>query len=176
MPPALATWDDYEAKLERAMTAGEVPDYTYVCWELRPHPRLGTLEVRVMDAQPSLARAAGLAALVQGLARHAAEHPDSDDLPEEYVLDNDFRACRHGLEGVVIDGSGRSRPMRDHAAEMLHDARASLAPDRADGPLDEIEALLAKTTEYAHQRELFARGGIVGLLGDLARRTSDLGG
>ena len=52
-----------------------MPDYTFICWDARPHPRFGTLEVRLMDAQCSLERAAGLSALVQGLARYAVEHP-----------------------------------------------------------------------------------------------------
>ena len=106
MPPALRNWEQYVQTVTRQMRAAEVPDYTYVCWELRPHPRLGTIEVRVMDAQPSLARIAGLTALVQGLARHAAEVPDRDDLPDDVLVANDFAACRYGLEARVVDPDG----------------------------------------------------------------------
>ncbi|WP_262848162.1 carboxylate-amine ligase [Mumia quercus] len=54
MPPALPSWEAYEEAIAVARWAHEVPDYSYVCWELRPQPRLGTIEVRVMDAQSSL--------------------------------------------------------------------------------------------------------------------------
>jgi len=50
MPPTLRSWQEYVETIERQMSAAEVPDYTYVCWEVRPQPRLGTVEVRVMDA------------------------------------------------------------------------------------------------------------------------------
>lgn len=174
MPPPLGSWEEYVAAVERATTAGEVPDYTYVCWELRPHPRLGTIEVRVMDAQTSLRRAAGLAALVQGLARRAVDHPDPDDLPEEFVVDNDFRACRHGLEARVVGIDGSRRSMREVAANALDDARAMLAPDGLDGPLDAVRAILVEPPEYDRQRALREQHGMPALLADLASRTADL--
>lgn len=176
MPPALRSWEEYVAAVERSMTAGEVPDYTYVCWELRPQPRLGTIELRVMDAQPSLARAAGLAALMQGLARRAVESPDDTDLPDEYVLDNDFRACRHGLEAVVLDSDRSRRSMRDVAASALEEARAVLAPDGLDGPLETVQAMLVEPPEYVRQREVCRQHGLPALLADLAARTADLDG
>jgi hypothetical protein len=58
-----------------------VPPQLRSYWEVRPHPRFGTLEVRVMDAQPSLRHAVGLVALVQGLVRYAVENPVAADLP-----------------------------------------------------------------------------------------------
>jgi carboxylate-amine ligase len=176
MPPALCSWDDYVEKVRRSMSASEVPDYTFVCWELRPQPRLGTLEVRVMDAQPSIARAAGLAALVQGLARHAVESPDAEDLADEYVLDNDFRACRHGLEAIVVDQTGARRPVRDVAGDALRVARATLAPDGRDGPLDVVEALLEETPDYERQRDLCESAGMAALLADLVARTAETPG
>src|SRR5262249_11731319 len=57
------------------LAAGDLPDYTYLWWDVRPHPNLGTVEVRVMDAQAPLERVAGLAALIHGLAIHEALSP-----------------------------------------------------------------------------------------------------
>ena len=61
-PPALATVAEWEA----AVAAAGV-DYTRIWWDARPHPRLGTLEVRAADQPTSVERAAALAALVQAL-------------------------------------------------------------------------------------------------------------
>ncbi len=176
MPPVLRSWDEYVAAIGLAMWAHEVPDYSYVCWELRPHPRLGTVEVRVMDAQSSLARAAGLTALVQGLARHAVEFPDPDDLPDEVVLANDLRACRFGLEATVVDAGRSRRPMREVAARALDDARKQLAPDGVDGPLDAVQAILVEPPEYVRQRAVCEREGMPALLADLVARTADVDG
>jgi carboxylate-amine ligase len=176
MPPELPSWAAYVETMEQWMSADEVPDHTYVCWELRLQPRLGTIEVRVMDAQPSLARAAGLAALVQGLARHAVEAPDGSDLPDHVVLANDFRACRHGLEATVLDTNAVRRPMREIATEAVDDAARALAPDGLDRPLEVVRRLLAEPPEYTRQRELCALRGMPALLADLVARTTDLGG
>jgi carboxylate-amine ligase len=50
-PRALADYDDFVAYAERLTRAAGVPDYTFHWWKLRPHPKLGTVEVRALDAQ-----------------------------------------------------------------------------------------------------------------------------
>src|SRR5581483_7144983 len=65
-PPVLRRWSDWEAAV-----AGR--DYTRLWWDVRPHPRYGTLEVRVADQQTSVQRSAGFAALAQALVATAAE-------------------------------------------------------------------------------------------------------
>jgi len=172
MPPALPSWDEYLEKVDRLMRVEELADYTYVCWELRPHPRWGTVEVRVMDAQHSLARAAGLAALVQGVARHAVERPDLDDLPDEAVLANDFRACRHGLDASVLDPEGSRRSMRDVVRRVLEEAERVLRPEGLHGPLERLRSMLTEPPEYARQREVCRQHGAPGLLADLVARTT----
>jgi carboxylate-amine ligase len=176
MPPALRSWQEYLATMERQMSGADLPDYTYVCWELRPQPRLGTIEVRVMDAQPSLERAAGLAALVQGLARDAVDAPDRDDLPDDVVLANDFSVCRYGLDAMILDRDGSRRPLLEVATSALEDARRQLAPDGLEGPLETVGAMLAEPPEYARQRDLCERQGMAGLLADLIARTADVDG
>ena len=176
MPPRLSGWQEYVETIERQMSVAEAPDYTYVCWELRPQPRLGTVEVRVMDAQPSLERAAGLAALVQGLARHAVEVPDRVDLPDDVVLANDFSACRHGLETTILDLGGSRRPLREVAAGAIEDARRLLAADGLDGPLEGVRAMLVEPPEHVRQREVCEQHGMAALLADLVSRTVDVDG
>ena len=66
-PPRLATVADWKA----AVAAAGV-DYTRIWWDARPHPRLGTLEVRIPDQATSVERAAALVALVQALCAAAA--------------------------------------------------------------------------------------------------------
>jgi hypothetical protein len=61
-PPPLATVAEWEATV-----AGAGVDYTRIWWDARPHPRLGTLEVRIADQQTSVDRSAAIAALVQAL-------------------------------------------------------------------------------------------------------------
>jgi carboxylate-amine ligase len=61
-PPTVATVEEWEAVVEEAGV-----DYTRIWWDARPHPRLGTLEVRVADQATSVDRSAAVVALVQAL-------------------------------------------------------------------------------------------------------------
>jgi glutamate---cysteine ligase / carboxylate-amine ligase len=171
VPPKLRSYDAYEAAVHEEMAAAEVPDYTYVCWEVRPHPRFGTLEVRVMDAQPSLRNAIGLVALVQGLARHAAENPPVVDLPHAVLAADDFRALRHGLETRIVDVDGRMRPMREVAAAAVAQARAGLAGMADDEPLTAIDNYVMVEPEYERQRRIHAEHGMRAVVTDLVERT-----
>ncbi len=176
LPPLLRSWDDYVARTEAMTAAAEAPDHTYVWWEMRPRPLLGTLEVRVMDAVPSLAAAAGLAALVQGIARRAVESPDPLDLSDDVLAVNDQRVVRHGLETRVVDVDQGLRPLREVASRVLAESRAVLAPDGLAAPLDAVEALLGAEPEPDRQRRLVDTGGVPTLLDDLVARTVDLAG
>ena len=176
MPPLLRSWDDYVARTEALMTAAEASDHTYVWWEMRPRPLLGTLEVRVMDAVPSLAAVATLTALVQGIARRAVELPDEVDLDDDVLAVNDHRAARYGLDTRVVDVDRSLRPMREVVARVVAEAGEVLAGDRLDAPLEAIECALAGETEPNRQRRVVAAGGMAALLADLVARTSDLDG
>ncbi len=54
--------------------AGAVPDYTYLWWDVRPHPNLGTVEVRSCDAQTRLEHTIAITALIQAMAKELCEH------------------------------------------------------------------------------------------------------
>ena len=54
--------------------AGAVPDYTYLWWDVRPHPNLGTVEVRSCDAQTRLEHTVAITALIQAMAKELSEH------------------------------------------------------------------------------------------------------
>ena len=71
VPRAMRDFADFCASAQLLARAADVPDYTWFWWKMRPHPRLGTVEVRALDAQASLEDTAGLVALTHCLARHA---------------------------------------------------------------------------------------------------------
>jgi carboxylate-amine ligase len=171
VPPSFGSYEEYQALTEELLAAAEVPDYTFVWWDVRPHPLLGTVEVRGMDAQCSLEHAAGLVALVQGLVRRAAESPAEPDIPSTVLDESDFRAVRFGLDARVVDVDGRMRPLRELAAELVRDAQEALGSGGTAAPLDDLAQRLQGEPEYERQRRLHAGGGMPALLDDLRQRT-----
>ena len=149
VPRAMRDFADF-CEMSRVLTrAADVPDYTYFWWKLRPHPRLGTVEVRALDAQASLSDTAALVALVQCLAREAAETERGADPPPEVIEEGMFRAARFGVHGQLPDAQGRRRAV----PEILGDALA-----RVESRARELGCV----EELALLPDLVCRGGGAG--------------
>jgi carboxylate-amine ligase len=174
VPRAFAGWDDYCETLAATVAAAGAEDYTHVWWDVRLHPRLGTVEVREMDVQTSLADAAGLSALVHCLARRWIED-DAPPVPAEALRWSAFRAARDGLDAELVAPDGAVRPLRALAAEALEDARAVARDLGVEDALEEVERLLREGGGAARAREAYSRGGMHGLLADLLARTAAAG-
>src|ERR671923_145382 len=67
LPPRFRYWEDFEGYVDTLVRAGSIPDYTLCWWDVRPHPRLGTVELRTPDVQTDPTRTYSLAALAQCL-------------------------------------------------------------------------------------------------------------
>jgi glutamate---cysteine ligase / carboxylate-amine ligase len=149
VPRAMRDFDDFCQMSHLLTQAADIPDYTWFWWKLRPHPRLGTVEIRALDAQSSLKDTAALIALVHCLARDAAETGPGADPPPELIEEGIFRAARFGVHGELPDLEGRRRPV----SELLQDALA-----RAARHAHELHC----TSELAWLPDLLRQGGGAG--------------
>jgi carboxylate-amine ligase len=162
VPPTFADWAAYEEHLALLARAGGPPDYTLIWWDIRLHPRLGTVEMRELDAQASLEDVQAVAALVQGLARREAESPARDLPPAEAIAWSSFRAARDGLDAEILH-EGRLMPLREAAAAAA-----------AETGVAEIEGILAGGGGAARRRAAHARGGVREMLAELVEETARL--
>jgi carboxylate-amine ligase len=172
IPRAFSSYDDYAATVEGVVAAGELPDYTFLWWDIRPHPRMGTVEVRAMDSQSDLRSAASLAALVHGLARAEIDRADRDWMAREPLMEASFVASRDGLQARVPVG-GSLRPAPEAARAAVERARPHAAELGSADALDGVERILAEGNGADRQRAAHARGGMPALLAlliDEARR------
>lgn len=129
IPPAFESWEQLAAALAPLARAGAISDLGEWWWELRLHPRLGTVEVRVADAQTEPRDAAALAAFAAGLVLWLAERHDAGELreppPSWLIAENRFSAARHGTRGRMIDLAG-GRPVA--TAERLRQLLEEISP------------------------------------------------
>ncbi len=170
IPRAFADYADYAATVEELRALGECPDDSYLWWDLRPHPRLGTLEIRALDAQSSTEDLVALVALIHCLAVHEASAPPRRAPGPEALRELSFRASRDGLDAkLVVDGS--LRPVR----EVTHHAVGIAGAYAADlGCWDElmlIHRLLERGNGAVRQRMNAALGGVELMLQELVRET-----
>jgi carboxylate-amine ligase len=168
IPPPFDGWEHYVEYVEEWVTAGDLPDYTFLWWDVRPHPKLGTLEVRAMDAQSRLESVVGLGALVHGLALACADGAEMLPVTSGALTESSFRAGRDGLAARLY-WRGTLRPVAEVAADALALARAHLDDD---SPLEEVERILRDGNGADRMRAAHAIGGFRATLSLLARETA----
>lgn len=174
VPPPLASWEEYGAALRWGATARSLPYPSAWWWELRPHPEFGTLELRVPDAQTTVAEAAGVAAVAQCLVATLADRLDAgerlDVAPSWRIEENRWWAARDGIEGELGDLVNGERVA---TRKRLHALLGELAPTAArlgcESELAEAERLVAENGAL-RQRAVAEEKGIDGLVGWLAER------
>jgi carboxylate-amine ligase len=172
IPPAFSSFEHFEETVAAVVAAGDAPDYTFLWWDIRPHPRLGTVEVRAMDAQSALWSVAGLVGLIHGLARAAAEDERRAPwTPREALMESSFRAARDGLAATLWH-HGALRPVPEIARAAVARARPFARELGSEDALDQVERLLGAGGGADRQRAAFARGGMPAVLEHLARETS----
>lgn len=171
IPRAFGSYGEYVRAVNLLLDCDAFPDPTYLWWDVRPQPRLGTVEVRIMDSQSTLDHTAALVALVQSLVRLELVdgHADAALVHAPEVLDeNRFLAARDGVDAELVD------PVRERAVsvvDIVAELMLSCAPHAAElGCADELKyvAELLVHGGPARQRRLAERDGLVGLVADLA--------
>ncbi len=106
-PPQFRSYEEFAVVVAELVACGCIEDYTRTWWDVRLHPRFGTVEVRVMDAVSRVEDAVALTAYVQALVAHylAADQAGETPARRHPVLTNEnkWRAARYGLRATVID-------------------------------------------------------------------------
>ncbi len=160
-PPRLfADYADYAETIDPLIASGAIPDPRHLWWDVRLQPELGTVEVRVMDAQSQIRDVAPLVALIQALACLELEGEPSTFAPSPEVLaENRFLAARDGMDARLIDPERRCPiPVRAILDSLLADCRDPAVRLGCAGALDRVQRLAA-TNGAARQRALVARSG-----------------
>lgn len=125
-------------------------DPTKIWWDARPHPDLGTLEIRICDICTHIDDALAVIALIQALAAKLIQLRNQNQswriYRGMYIDENKWRAVRYGIDGKLIDfGLREEVPMRFLAQEML-----DIVDDVVDG--------LGSRQEVSHMKSLLDRG------------------
>jgi glutamate---cysteine ligase / carboxylate-amine ligase len=143
IPPRYEDFEDYSKRIEFMTTCKVIRDYTYLWYDVRPHPNFGTVEVRVMDSQTRVEHTLALAALVQAMVKELAEHYEAGKslsrYPYEMLDENKWLAARHGLEAQLVD---LPEVDRVHASELARRLMVRLRPHAEElGSGDEFDGL-----------------------------------
>ena len=163
-PHQLDTWDELEAYAGDMIHTGVIEDFTEVRWDVRPSPRLGTIEVRACDAATNLTELAGIAALTQCLVESFSRALDRgeelDAMPAWYVDENKWRSARYGMDAILItDSLGNEELVTDTVERMLTELAPVAADLGCEAELEGVRATLEAGASYQRQLAAVRAGG-----------------
>jgi carboxylate-amine ligase len=178
-PPRFRDYADYAEVVGQLEKTGCIADYTHIWWDIRLHPRFGTIEVRVMDAISRVEDTTALAAYVQGLVKHYSEaYEAGHELPSYHRIlttENKWLAARYGLEAPVMDlVTGRRN--RVPVAQLVRRALREIEPHArelgSERELEGIRDILARGNGADRQLRVFnANRDIVEVVSQIADAT-----
>jgi glutamate---cysteine ligase / carboxylate-amine ligase len=177
IPDAYDGWADFEQYVRFLYETKSIDEHTQLWWSVRPHLAFPTVEVRICDAQPDLAEAQAIAALMHALAARFARAFDEGeplpDLPRRMLEENLWRAIRYGLTDGLIDFErGEVVPARariEALIEWVHPVAEEIgaAPYLAVPDANASERQYSRLEELGSARDVFA---------ELVRRPRELVG
>lgn len=172
MPRRYGSYSEWVETVDLQLRAGALPEPTFLWWDVRPQPRFGTVEVRVMDAQSRLGETATLVALAQSIARLELEEGyASEDIvsSEEVLAENRFLAARDGVDARLIDPTTESlRPLNDQLTELLESLHHHAAALGCLEHVERVTALAAAPGATRQRAHATSEEGFVLLVAELA--------
>ncbi|WP_315772822.1 glutamate--cysteine ligase [Rhodococcoides kroppenstedtii] len=164
LPFQFETWSQFEGFVHDQMKTGVISQLGGMHWDIRPVPRLGTLEIRVCDGVSTKRELAALVALIHCLVVDYDRRLDAGEtlptMPPWHVQENKWRAARYGLEAeIILDADSNERLVTDDLDDLLE----RLAPvARSLGCADELASaadIPRRGASYQRQRAVARANG-----------------
>lgn len=164
LPFQFDEWSHFEAYAADMLHTGVIDDISEIRWDLRPSPRLGTLEMRICDGASNLTEVLALAALTQCLVEHFSSMLDAGEplprLQPWFVQENKWRSARYGMDAIIITNARGDEELVADAVERL---LVELAPTAerlgCAAELEGVRTILHKGASYQRQRAVARRNG-----------------
>jgi glutamate---cysteine ligase / carboxylate-amine ligase len=178
-PPRFRDYADYAEVVGQLEKTGCIADYTHIWWDIRLHPRLGTIEIRVCDAVTRVEDAVALAAFCQALVKHYSERYEAgQEIPSYHRIlttENKWLAARYGLEAPVMDlATGRRNrvPVAQLVRRTLRDIEPHARELGSERELEGIRDILSRGNGADRQRRVFnANRDIAEVVREIAEAT-----
>ena len=161
LPPAFPDYESFEGYVDLMVESGSMDDYTYCWWDVRPHPKIGTIELRVLDSQTSLGYTTSLTALTQCIVADVLEEVGPHEpYDRELAVENKWRSSRHGMNATFYDaGEKASVPAKEMARDLVERLKPHAQDLGCENELEGVLDIVEGGTGSQRQREIYERSG-----------------
>ena len=183
VPPRFADYEEYATVVGQLEKTGCIADYTHIWWDIRPHPKWGTIEIRVMDAVTRVEDAVAIAAYIQSLVKRYCDalrrRPELPTFHRMLVTENKWLAGRYGLEAPVMDlvtGRRNRAPIAQMIRRTLREIEPHARELGSDRELGGIAEILSRGNSATRQRRVYnANRDIAEVVREIADATEQVG-
>jgi len=163
LPYSLTDWAEFELYMETLISTRTIESVREVWWDIRPHPRFGTVELRICDGLSTLDEITAVAALSQCLVESLDRDMDRGytlPIPKAWIIrENKWRAARYGLDTEIILGRNRTQPIRDAITDLVDDLMPIAKRLDCEAELGGVLQILEVGASYERQRRVAAANG-----------------
>ncbi len=182
LPFQFERWGEFEAFVQDQLTTGVIEELSEIRWDVRPSPKLGTIENRVCDGVSNLRELAALVALMHCLVvdfdTRLANGEELPTMPPWHVQENKWRSARYGLEAIVIlDAASEERLVTEDLEELLDRLVPVARRLRCEEELGRVAEIVSHGASYQRQRAVAERtgGDLVAVVDSVVRELTDQG-
>jgi carboxylate-amine ligase len=164
LPFQFDSWSDFEAYAHDLLVTGVIEEIDEIRWDVRPAPRLGTLEVRICDGVSTLWEMRALVALTHCLVVDLSERLSRGEklptMPPWHVQENKWRAARYGLDAwIILDEHSNECLMQDDLRGLLEHLAPVAERLGCTDDLALVEEIPRRGASYQRQRAVAERTG-----------------
>jgi len=164
LPHQFGDWAGLEGYCADMLKTGVIDDFSEVRWDIRPSPKLGTIEVRICDAPTNITELKGLAALTHCLVEYFSRQLDAGhELPrmsQWFVAENKWRSARYGMDAILIlDAAGNEELVSDTVARMLTTLEPVAEHLGCADELQLVRVIFERGASYQRQQRAYLEGG-----------------
>jgi len=178
-PPRFKNYEDYAQVVGQLEKTGCIADYTHIWWDIRLHPRLGTVEIRICDAVTRVEDAVAITAYCQALVKLLCERYDrGEEIPSYHRIlttENKWLSARYGLEAPIMDlATGRRNriPVAQAVRRTLRELDPHARELGSERELEGVKDILSRGNGSDRQLRIFnANRDIVEVVREIADAT-----
>jgi len=161
LPPAFPDYEAFEGYVDLMVESGAMEDYTFCWWDVRPHPEIGTIELRVLDSQTGLRDTVALTALTQCLVAEVLQEVGPHEPYDMHLaVENKFRASRYGMEASFYDAHDKTTvPAKDLARTFVERLKPHAQDLGCESELEGVLEIVEGGTGSQRQREVYTESG-----------------
>jgi carboxylate-amine ligase len=162
LPHRMLNWGEFQRYMKTLINAGAIHSIQEIWWDVRPHPRFGTIEIRICDGTPDIEDVLSIVALSQALIVYLENLYDhGETLPIHkywFIKENKWRALRYGLDAEVIHtDNGECRHMREDLKLLVEEVLPFARAHKSEKELLRVIEMADGTGSYERQRQVFSR-------------------